>query len=231
MIKRATLAGPPNRGEKNMKELSLIEAAGGDTNKVRGLLADGADVNARTLDGETALHRAARFSLENCQVLIDAGAEVNAAEDFGITPLFFAVDFRHPDIVRLLISHGADVNARLRNKATPLFYAEGNGDVAMVELLANAGADPNVHDARFLTPLILAALSGQYEIVRFLIAHGANVHAEVPKDMPFIPFASVGRQTAIAGALVHGHLDIADVLESAGARRSDFSLTSAVRDE
>ena len=65
-------------------------------------LADGADVNACTLDGETALHRAARFSLKNCQILIDAGAEINATEDFGITPLFFAIDFRHPKIVHLL---------------------------------------------------------------------------------------------------------------------------------
>ncbi len=53
----------------------------------------------------------------------------------------------------------------------------------------------------------------------------------MPKGVPFVPFAEVGRQTAIALALLYGHFDIASILEKAGALRSDWSLDSRDKEQ
>lgn len=50
------------------------------------------------------------------QLLLEAGADVNAADDSGATPLHNAVRQCKPDVVRVLLSHGAAVNARENSK-------------------------------------------------------------------------------------------------------------------
>ena len=63
----------------------------GDTAAVRRLLQQKADVNAAQVDGATALHWAVyRDDLEGADLLISAGANVNAANRAGVTPLAMA---------------------------------------------------------------------------------------------------------------------------------------------
>ncbi len=70
----------------------LIEAVkDGDADRVRALIAAQVDVNGTDADGTTALHWAAnRDDLETTGLLIDAGADVAAANRFGATPLALA---------------------------------------------------------------------------------------------------------------------------------------------
>ncbi len=88
--------------------------------------------------------------------LLDAGAEVNARNKRGSTPLHWAI---HDEAkVRLLLSRGATVNARQVEGRTPLYQAAslGNG-TAMLRLLLAKGADPNIPLANGRTPLMAAA--------------------------------------------------------------------------
>src|SRR3990172_8138887 len=62
-----------------------------NTEAVRSLLKERVDVNARQADGATALHWAAHWDdLEAAELLMAAGAQVNAANDYGVTPLSLA---------------------------------------------------------------------------------------------------------------------------------------------
>jgi hypothetical protein len=110
--------------------------AGGGT-VVRALAHAGADVNANGgVKRCTALHMAARRgSVEVAGALLDCGADIEARDSLGETPLRRAVNCAKGDVAALLVSRGADVHSRSRNGSTPLLAAR---KVAMREVLAGA---------------------------------------------------------------------------------------------
>jgi ankyrin repeat protein len=71
---------------------------------------------------------------------------VNAFDEIGKTPLHYAVEKEHFDVVRFLIEAGADVNAHHESTIgnTPLAEVAGNCSLGMANLLINAGADPTI---------------------------------------------------------------------------------------
>lgn len=88
------------------------------------LIDGGADINAKTDNGSTALHFA---SLNGCDdlaaTLIAIGADVNAENKDGATPLFFAINGSQVDIGVALILFGADLHHFANDGRTPLFQA------------------------------------------------------------------------------------------------------------
>jgi ankyrin repeat protein len=115
------------------------------------------------------LHHAAAFgSLDTLAFLIDAGADVNARNRRGTTPLHWAV---HDEAkVRVLLKHGAGVDARQAEGRTPLYQAASLGNGApIVRLLLAAGADPNVPLVNGRTPLMAAASRGDVEAIGLLL--------------------------------------------------------------
>jgi ankyrin repeat protein len=86
--------------------------------------------------------------LKATRLMLDHGADVNAFDPLGRTPLMYAVlsDVLPMDVVQLLIDRGADVNAKDRHKnsgdagITVLDIAKRNGNEAMIQLLTKAGA-------------------------------------------------------------------------------------------
>ena len=128
--------------------------------------------------GSTALHHAAGYGpLANVESLINKGADVNAKNLRGSTPLHWAI---HDEAkVRLLLSKGAGINAKQAQGRTPLFLATMLGDgVATMRLLFARGADPNLASANGQTPLMMAAARGNVEGMRFLIEKGAEANAK-----------------------------------------------------
>jgi hypothetical protein len=95
---------------------------------VKALLDRGADVKVtRRLDGMTPLHRA----MEGMEVgsggiavmLIARGADVNARERSGCTPLHIAAYRGYAEAVKVLLAHGADPTLKCADGQTPLAYA------------------------------------------------------------------------------------------------------------
>ena len=76
--------------------------------------------------------------------LIEKGADVNATDDNGQTPLHLALHNEHPEMAKLLIKKGADVNAKNKWGDTPLHLVLDNPEIA--KLLIEHGADVNATD-------------------------------------------------------------------------------------
>ena len=105
------------------------------------LIAKGADVNARTVDGYTPLHQATILGLMDvAELLIAKGADVNAKNKDGTTPIHLAsIKAHNEDIAELLIANGADVNAKDKDGLTPLAYAKKIRNGGVVEVIRRHG--------------------------------------------------------------------------------------------
>ena len=157
----------------------VVEAArAGDGDLLRTLIQEGADVNAASGDGTTALHWAShRDDVESVRLLISAGGDVNAANDLGATPLWAASMNGSEVMVETLLAAGANPNASLLHGETPLMVASQSGNAAVVEMLLEHGADPNATGPRDQTALMWAVADRYPDVVAVLLEHGADVQA------------------------------------------------------
>jgi hypothetical protein len=136
------------------------------------------DVEARKggeEDGWTCLMTAALYGhVDTCRLLIDKGAQVNAKDFYGCTPLHWAAERGHIEIVRLLCDHGADVDARNHQDGSrPLHYAARKGRISIVkELIEVKNAEINARDDDGLTALRCARANDHSDIVSYLVSHG-----------------------------------------------------------
>ncbi len=113
---------------------------------------------------------------EIAELLIAKGADVDAMDMQGMTPLNMAASAGHTGIAKLLISKGANVNAKDNQGLTPLHRAETK---EITELLIANGAYVIVKKGdNGWTPLHTAARTGRKEVVELLIAKGTDFNAK-----------------------------------------------------
>ena len=120
-------------------------------------------------------------TLEEVNNAIKAGANVNARDEDGKTPLMYAArDNQNPDVIKVLLEAGADVNASDEFGGTPLMYAaRDNQNPDVIKVLLKAGADVNARDKYGKTPLMHAAAWNENpEIIKILIEAGADGKAK-----------------------------------------------------
>ena len=131
---------------------------------------------ARDSRGNSPLmYAAALGSLESMHLLLDAGVDPNAANDFAATPLMWCAGDAAK--VRLLLSKGAKVDVRSRLGRTPLLIAAAyDGATEAARLLIEKGADVNARDKSGMSVLEQAASSNHIALVHFLLAKGAEVN-------------------------------------------------------
>ena len=147
------------------------------TETVESLLASGADIEARNLEGSTPLIWAASFAQTDIvNLLLRRGARLDATDKYGNTPLIsaacecaIATMNSAYDVTKMLLDHGAQVNARSKDGTTALMNAaSGFGSVDIVKLLLNKGADPRAKDDHGNTPLLLARQRRRADKIRLL---------------------------------------------------------------
>lgn len=179
-------------------DLRLIDAVrSGDQTAVRRLVGQHVDVNATEGDGSSALHFAAYAdNLPIADVLIRAGARVDAANDLGSTPLHLACDNASAAMVDRLLAAKANPNAKLLDGETVLMACARTGSAAAVKALlvhgANAKAAEPEHDQ---TALMWAAAEKHPDVVAMLLEFGADVRARSRSYSQTV----VGEQTQRAG--------------------------------
>ena len=92
--------------------------------------------------------------------LIQAGADINAIDSMGTTPLYHAVQEGNDELVKTLLGVGADPNLSDHNSRFPLHIAIAKQRVDLMRKLVAAGADVNAPDANGYSPLHLAVRMG-----------------------------------------------------------------------
>ncbi len=187
----------------------LVAAVKNDVVLVKRRLAEGADVNARSREGGTALYEAIRHgNRPMVALLLDAGADVNLAHRDGYTPLWLAVSKRHVPTVKQLLKHGARVSpaaieaaVERRNativrlllatgaKVSGLFALQkaaraGSATIVTALLEAGLGRELEKKDPNGWTPLLAAITNRQWAIAQMFIAAGAKVHSKVGRFRP-----------------------------------------------
>ena len=160
-------------------DLPLIHAVRNqDLAAARALVAAGADVNLRQLDGATALHWAVHWEdLDTTALLISAGANVDTANDLRVTPLLMACTSGNAVIVETLLEAGANPRDALSSGETALMLASRAGTVKAVEALLTRGTDVNATEGtRGQTALMWAVANTHPEVTKTLLDHGASVN-------------------------------------------------------
>ena len=93
------------------------------------------------------------IDMSKIQDLIEKGADVEAKDKWGSTPLHFASGNNHIEIAKLLLDRGADVKAKDNGGQTPLHFASWHNRIKIAKLLIEAGADVDATDDDGETPL------------------------------------------------------------------------------
>jgi len=145
---------------------------------VRMLAMRSIDVEARGGDyGQTCLITAAIFGhLAICRLLIDEGAQVEAKDGGGCTPLHRAAMRGYVEIVRLLCDRGADVEARDNDRWRPLHIAAINGHNSVVkELIEERNAEINARNNYGETALRYAIKYNKHDVSDSLFSRGSSL--------------------------------------------------------
>jgi ankyrin repeat protein len=156
-----------------------------------------------------ALFKACRDGdLGRAQRELENGAEVNAQDEKGETPLHCACWFGHDAIVSMLFKKGANVNAKTNGGETPLHFASINGSKDVASLLLENCADVDAQDNEMATPLHTATFFGHDAVVSLLLQNGANVNAQRNDgDTPLHKACRSGRNTVASLLLRHDGAD------------------------
>jgi Ankyrin repeats (3 copies)/Ankyrin repeat len=149
----------------------------GNLVKASGLLADGANANAKDENGTPVLITACRAgNTAVVELLLAYGADPEAKDKYGNTAFVEAAAKGMSGLARLLLKKGVDVNAKSKDGWTALMWASHYGHADLVELLLSEGAHVNVRatDKIGSSALALATLGGHKKVKILLLRHGAE---------------------------------------------------------
>jgi ankyrin repeat protein len=153
------------------------------------------DIEAKDVDGQTALYLAAKRGHKKIvKMLLERGADIEAKDAHGRTALHLAAsEYYTQTTVELLLKKGADIEAKDAHGRTALhFAASGYYTQTTVELFLKKGADIEAKDARGRTALHLAAFRGYEKTVEVLLANRADRKVKTSDGQTALDLAILG---------------------------------------
>ena len=101
------------------------------------------------------------------------GADADAADDYGTTPLHLAARYDHEPVVKELLARGVDVNRANDFGSLPLHEAAFANRTSLINLLLGSGADTSARNGNGESPIDLASAEGNS--VAVLIMRSSSV--------------------------------------------------------
>ncbi len=184
----------------------IVAASNGFDKEVLRLLNKGADINAETTEGVTALMYAVQNGYENVvKILLLNGADPDLKPYKGPPALTLATCNNDAAISELLIRKGADINLQDYDGKTALMHATALGNIQMVDLLIYYETRVNSADKNGITALMIASYNGFVDIAKLLIANKATLEK-----------TDLNGFTALHYATQNNHKEIIEFLVSQG---------------
>lgn len=147
--------------------------------------------------------------------LTSEGADVNAADRDGNTPLINIVKRNRVNEAKLLIELGANVNANNHSEDTSLTIAARRGYTSVIRLLAESGVALNAINGNGYTALIIALFNNQFDAADVLLAVGTDINFICPNG-----------DSALHSAAISGHIKPVQYCLEHGA---DYNLVNSAQ--
>uniref|UniRef100_A0A8D2LMF4 Euchromatic histone lysine methyltransferase 1 n=1 Tax=Varanus komodoensis TaxID=61221 RepID=A0A8D2LMF4_VARKO len=179
----------------------LMEAAENNhLETVKYLIKAGALVDPKDAEGSTCLHLAAKkghydvvqYLLSNEQV------DVNCQDDGGWTPMIWATEYKHVELVKLLLAKGSDINIRDNEENICLHWAAFSGCVDIADILLAAKCDLHAVNIHGDSPLHIAARENRYECVVLFLSRGSDVTLKNKEGETPLQCSSLNSQVWVA---------------------------------
>ncbi|XP_072283251.1 E3 ubiquitin-protein ligase MIB2 isoform X3 [Pyxicephalus adspersus] len=163
----------------------VIEAAQGNTGKVREMLQKHPDKVDIRNQGRTALQVASHLGhIEVVKVLIQANANIDLKDDEGDSALHYAAYGNQPAIIRFLLTKGANAELLNNAKCTALYIAVNKGFTEVVQVLCIPNCAINVQDLHGDTPLHYA-ITADYRSIIEILTEVPNIDFTVQNQQGF----------------------------------------------
>jgi len=196
-----------------LARLDGLLSSGQEDAAIEMLNADGFGIDFIDNDQQTPLIKAARWGKTRLlEALLDAGADIGAADRLGRTALVYACQSKNLEAVRVMLAAGADISRPDDLGNTPIGWAAGFGTVEIVRELIDRGAEPDVRGGALgFTPIIWASAFGDASVVELLLDNGADVQT----------MDSLEGMNSLMHAIRTNRHDIVRLLLERGARLED----------
>ena len=188
------------RGLDPPDDMALSAAAQQASPEVLAWVVDRRKRSGKPLPPSMLADAAQSGSLVKVKPMVDAGADVNARDSQGHSPLFYAVYKGSPDLVAYLLDHGARPNVAERSLGysgmgeTPLAMAVQKGDVASVKLLLAKGANPDFKGSEMSAREVAQQLGRTDMSLLFGGAAGTSLQgASTYREAGPVPFSTQAR--------------------------------------
>lgn len=184
-------AGANINATDKLRRTPLMEAvANNHVEAARYMLRRGGCVYSKEEDGSTCLHHAAKNgNLEMVELLLSTGeVDVNAQDNGGWTPIIWAAEHKHIDVIRRLLTRGADVTLTDNEENICLHWASFTGSAEIAQVLLDARCDLHAVNFHGDTPLHIAARESYHDCVILFLSRGAdpdvrNKEGDSPLDL------------------------------------------------
>ena len=195
-MRTAPLVGGNKKKENAMKKRLSAAVLSGSVLAV--LLAACAPQETFTAGDEQLIRALRHAGRAEYETALANGANVNARNAEGMTPLLMAAIADKPFYIRDLVRRGADVNTSDLKGNTPLHIAAGKPYPDTLAVLLEYPVEIDAHGSFGRTPLMDAARLGNLKAMELLIGKGADVNARDEKDRTPLMHAARASKNSLA---------------------------------